>query len=191
MPSCDWPWPSIRPCIRTGSPAESSTRPPTCSSKASPARAPRCFEPADQLVVGHRGDQGAPRAGAHELLQGPGGGAGAVAVVGQYDRRVAVGGFLAGAGHAAFDRFDAGGIEQVVARAPRGLGHVARNPLRQFGLAVGQRLDGHADIGHVRPGKTEEDIDVGVGLAGFPGQGRGAPVAAMARFRPSIGVRWA
>jgi hypothetical protein len=42
---------------------------------------------------------------------------------------------------------------------------------RELGLAVGHRLDRHADIRDVGEREAEEDVHIEVGLARFPGEG--------------------
>ena len=157
--------------MRTGSPADSSTRPPTSISKASPAFAPCAWSLAVVARSAMVAIRALERSCAMISSKQPGRGAGAVAVIGQHDRRFA-------ALHGLFRQRDAVGNGVDLGRGAAALRADAtsfrpcrgRSSLAELGLSLVSTWNRHANVRHVGKREAEEDVDVDVRLACFPDQ---------------------
>src|SRR2546426_215057 len=78
---------------------------------------------------------------------------------------------LLGELHAVGDGMHRRRLQQRLAPAPCPGRDVLSGLARKLGLAVGHRLDRHADIRHVGEGEAEEHVHIDVGLTRFPDQG--------------------
>jgi hypothetical protein len=136
--------------------------------ESSPRR--HAFEPRNRLGIRDRGDQSSGQSLRNDLAQHPGGVARTIAVIGQHDRCLARRHRLPRQCNAIGDRVHLGRGQQRLTPPPCEVRHVIGNPLRQRRIGVGDHLDRHADIRHVRPREAKIQVDIRVRLARLPGQ---------------------
>ena len=163
--------PAIVPLIRTGWPADSSARPPTSMSNGSPAFRPLATTASTAVRSAMVAISTSARSCAITCcsthVAEPERSEWSASTTGQAPRATASLASFTPVGDGMHRRR----LQQRLAPAPCPGRDVLSGLARKLGLAVGHRLDRHADIRHVGEGEAEEDVHVEVGLARFPGEG--------------------